>query len=146
MKKTIIAIALVAVLATVLATAYRYGYSPYGVVYYDSPYYSYYQYYEPYQHYYRPAYAYPSYASNWYYPQYQSPLSSSYMYRYGYYSAPEVSYPTAVTESPRGGVGQLCGVSEGQAFGCVSGLVCDYSKVAQSGIGLCSRRSVVSTY
>jgi len=140
-KKTIIAIMAVVLLATIAATAYNYGMTRYGTFYYDSPYYSYYQYYKPYQYYYQtgPSYAYPYYAT-------PGPLSSDYMYRYGYYQSPytqvrpEVAYPASVYTA-RGVEGQLCGQVNGGQFGCSYGLVCDYTKAEQQGIGVCSRQA-----
>lgn len=138
---------------------YGYGPSPY---YLSSPYYSYpaypYSYYRSYNY---PSYSspyyynYPAYSSPYYYnypaytspytsPQYNypysyGPLSSEYMYRYG---APQVSTPAYVSaETPRGAEGQLCGVVDSKQFGCVSGLVCDYTKGAQKGVGVCSYQS-----
>jgi hypothetical protein len=146
-KKSIIAIVIIflfSVLAVGAAT--KWGYTRYGAVYYyGEPFYSYYpvqQYSYPYYNnaYYRyPAYAYPYYN--------RGPLASDFMYRYGTptvtVGAPAMSYPaSAGVQMPTRGVqGQLCGLVDSQQFGCDFGLVCDYTKTGQSGVGICSMPS-----
>lgn len=147
-KKTVVAILAVVLLATVIATAYTYGYSyspytPYGYQYqtYQSPYYSYYQYY-------RPSFGYPYYSSRpaYAYPYYFSPLSSENIYRYGTPSTvAQINYPSTVG-GLRGAEGQLCGMVDSVNYGCASGLYCDYNKISTPGIGACSRSTGVGTY
>ena len=153
-KKTVIAIIVVVLLVAILTGAsHRWGYTRYGAVYYYGSPYSYYPLYQyPYSPY--SYYNYPSYA----YPYYYGPLSSQYMYRYGaptsYYQAPSTSYPyyqapsyqapTPTVGLPRGTEGQLCGMSDGQQYGCEYGLVCDYTKTQKAGIGVCSTQAGVT--
>ncbi len=144
-KKSIIAIVVIflfSVLAVGAAT--KWGYTRYGAVYYyGEPFYSYYpvqQYSYPY--YSSPYYRYPAYA----YPYYnRGPLASDVMYRYGTptvtVGTPAMNYPAGVQMPTRGAQGQLCGLVDSQQFGCDFGLVCDYTKTGQSGIGVCSMPS-----
>ncbi len=147
MKKSIIGIvAVVFLVAIIAATAQRYYYTRYGVYYsYPERYGFYYPFYTA-PAYVSPSYAYPYsypyYQSNYYPPYYYSPLSSQVMYRYG---APTTVYPASVgpaeQETPRGVEGQLCGVVDSNQYGCIYGLVCDYTKGAKAGVGVCSRQS-----
>ena len=153
-KKTIIAIAAIVVIAAIFASAariiwnnpYYSNYSPYA---YQYPYLS-----SPYSYSYTPYYSYPYYASSYYYPSYISPyynypyygpLSSEYMYRYGgpttsYPYSPTTNYPASTTE--RGVQGQPCGIIYSQQYGCEYGMVCDYSKSGISGVGVCTTQSL----
>jgi len=164
MKKAFIGIVILVLLVAVFSAVAnpRWGYTrygtmysyPYGYSYYyaPSPYYAYpaypYSYYRytSYPSYTSPSYIYPYSISPSYpaynYPYYNypySPLSSEAMYRYG---APTVTTPGYVSaELPRGAEGQLCGIVNSKQYGCTSGLVCDYTKGAEKGVGVCSRRS-----
>ena len=147
------AVAALVVFAAVFVNSYHYGSTKYGAVYYhDSPRYSLYPYYYNY-----PSTSYSRYPAGYSSPTYNypysySPLSSSYMYRYGYpryiYSTypttsyPSYSYPTTAYPAGelRGAEGQLCGMIDSQQFGCVYGLVCDYSQAEQAGIGVCAQQ------
>ncbi len=143
MKKSILAVvAVVFLVAIIAATAQRYYYTRYGVFYsYPERYGFYYPFYT-YPSYASPSYVYPYYASRYYPPYYYSPLSTEVMYRYG---APTTVYPSYVgqaePELPRGVEGQLCGVVDSRQYGCVYGLVCDYTQGAKAGVGVCSRQS-----
>jgi len=127
MKKTVLAIVGVVLLVAVLVTAtHRWGYSQYGAVYYyDYPFFYYDQVAQPPGVYTPFAYERPSLV-------YPSPLSSDYLYRYD---------PPSAGDTPRGVEGQLCGLSGSEQFGCVSGLVCDYSKTKKAGLGICSKQA-----
>lgn len=144
-KKTIWAIGIVVLLAGVLTASaqYYYGMTRYGA-YYQYPGYYGRSYVQPYTYNY-PLYTYvpstPYYEMPYYiYPYEQAPLSSRYIYRYGAplsIIGPETSYPAAITTSPRGTLGQLCGRSDNQEYGCEPGLVCDYSQTTYQGLGVC---------
>ena len=131
-------IAVVAILFfsfVIVGAADRWGYGTYGpVYYYGQPFYQY----LPIQYYpgsmYYPNFNYPDYA----YPM-DNTLSSRNMYRYG---APAVSYPYSVSTEG----GRLCGLVDGQQFGCEFGMVCDYTKTNQKGIGVCTRQSTYPYY
>jgi len=111
---SIFLIVLIVLVASIGASAYRYGSTRYGAVYYyDSPYYSYY-----------PVY-YPGTQYAAYYNTPPNPLSEDWVYRYG--------YPTPVQEIP----GQLCGLVDGIKFGCASGYLCAYGKTSVPGVGVC---------
>jgi hypothetical protein len=149
-KKTIIAIGVVVLLAAVfVGAAQKWGYTRYGTFYYygDPPfsYSSTYVYpfgsYHPYQYY--KEYGYPLYA----YP-YDYKYGPSYPeYGYPYGRQPVLSYPSYSTPNvPRGKAGQLCGVIESQAYGCEFGLECDYTKTGVAGVGMCTRQPPVTTY
>ncbi len=161
-KKTIIAVAMVVLLVAVfVGAAQKWGYTRYGAIYYYGTPYSYapnyvYPYgsnpYQEYGSYGYPAYAYPyMYRYGQTYPSYaypysyqQGPLSSENIYRYG---APTVSYPSYTSpETPRGKVGQPCGLIDSQTYGCEYGMTCDYTKTGVTGVGLCSRLPPVTTY
>ncbi len=141
-KKTIIAVVLVFLLAVVFVNGYqRWGTTSYGAVYYyGQPFYMYYPLpYYPQSGMYYP-YNYPQYA----YPYY-GPLSTESMYTRG---TPEVrsdylNYPSGI---PRGKLGQLCGLVDSKQYGCELGFVCDYTKTNQSGVGVCSTQSVYPYY
>ncbi len=149
-KKTVVAILAVVLLAAVfVGAAQRWGYTRYGAAYwYGYPYatpYSYYPYYQyPYYGTYYPIVRSPSYS----YPYYYSPISASYMYRYG---APGVVYPAPTTyqppapEQPRSGEGQLCGLMDSKQYGCYYGMTCDYTKTTQQGVGVCTYQSTSSS-
>jgi len=117
MKKTVLVmflIVLIVLVAAMSVSALRYGATRYGAVYYyGSPYYMYY-----------PVY-YPGIQYAGYYQYPLGPLSSDWIYRYG--------VPNPVQEVP----GQLCGLVDGQTFGCSYGFLCDYSKTSFNGIGVC---------
>jgi len=143
-KKTIIAVVLVFLLAVVFVSGYqRWGTTRYGpVYYYDQPYYMYYPMpYYPQQGMYYP-YSFPQYA----YPYY-GPLSTDYMYTQGTPAASTsnayLNYPSGI---PRGKEGQLCGLVGSKQYGCELGFVCDYTKTNQSGVGVCSQQSVYPYY
>ncbi|VVB81950.1 Uncharacterised protein [uncultured archaeon] len=132
----IIGIVVIVLVVAVIVNAYSVGYTRYGpVYYYGSPYYMYYPVYYgpqpgvnyPYNYYYSPSYAYP-----YYYP-------TDYKNNYG---LPSVNYPYPAGVI-RGSVGQTCGMMDNQQVGCDYGLVCDYSKTTQKGMGICS---VASNY
>lgn len=130
MKKTVLfaIIGIFLVCAVAVFAHSQWGYTQYGAVYIQGdPFF----YYLPVEH----AYYYPYsgyYGSYSYVPEYQSPLSSEYMYRYG--------FPASITSSEirPGTLGQLCGLVNGQQFGCVYGLLCDYSKTETPQVGVCS--------
>lgn len=143
-KKTIIAVVLVFLLAVVFVSGYqRWGTTRYGpVYYYDQPYYMYYPMpYYPQQGMYYP-YSFPQYA----YPYY-GPLSTDSMYTQGapvnYPSNAYLNYPSGI---PRGKEGQLCGLVDSKQYGCELGFVCDYTRTNQSGVGVCSQQSVYPYY
>lgn len=162
-KKTVIAIICIVLLAVISVSAYKkIGMTDYGAVYqYNYPF-GHASYYYPYYQY--PVVEYPYYGDDVYldtpkyyttsyyapvgfeYPanplgnyrySYLNPISSHYMYRYGY---PQLSYPAPVSLS-RGYIGEPCGVYDGWTNGCAYGLVCDYTKVKASNLGLCSTQS-----
>lgn len=83
-----------------------------------------------------PYYRYGFYAKPYSYivPESQSPLSVDYLYRYG---LPSVTTPSAVG-APRNEHGGVCGIVNGMQIGCMSGLVCDYTKGKQPGSGACA--------
>jgi len=149
-KKTIIAIAAIVLLAAVFTqAANRWGYTRYGAVYYtDSPYYTYYPVYHNY----------PVESTS---PPYGFDQNYRYLYDGWYPGNPAVSYPynpspgnyftytgaaypvVTVPRSPENG---LCGVLQGKQYGCTFGLVCDYTKTGQVGVGVCSKSTSTTTY
>ena len=144
-KKSVITIvAVVLLVAIVVGASQKWGYSRYGAVYsYGNPYYMYapgyvypYGTYHPDQYY--QYYGYPTYMTPSYYYPY-SPLSTEYSY-----GNPSVSSIAPVT--PQGKAGQLRGSIGGTDYGCVYGLVCDYTKTGITAVGVCSSQSQVTTY
>lgn len=151
-KKTVLAIVGVVLLVAVFAhAANQWGYTRYGALYYsDSPYYSYY----PVYHDYPIESMYPPYGSygSWY----------PYLYDGWYPASPEMNYPFSPTSSeryyqpdtaeypgmyiPRSEEFGLCGALNGRQYGCTWGLVCDYTKTGQVGVGVCSKVTNPTTY
>lgn len=116
MKRAVLAmvlIVLIVLIAAVSVSAYRWGGTRYGAVYYyGSPNYMYY-----------PTY-YPA-GSGIYYEYPAGPLSSDWVYRYG---TPPKTPQIA---------GQLCGLVDGEQYGCSYGFLCDYGKTTVKGLGVC---------
>jgi len=158
-KQTLIAIAVITLLVTVAAVAThmtgfaRYGGSP------DVGHPSYsYQYYGPTVAY--PSSEYGAFSGRFRYPYYYLHPRTYYPTQYYQFppstaasptvGSPAAQYPygvpTSRVEAPRGGVSQLCGIISGNQYGCVAGLVCDYTKTGTSGVGVCSRSQDITTY
>ena len=142
-KKTIISIIVIVLLAAVFVNASHHWTNPrYGAVYYSGqPYYSYYPYYiypydtsYPYSYYRFPTYYYPYYDMRYTYTK----------------TAPTVSYPASPTYplyvEARGSEGELCGTAGEKQFGCEYGLVCDYTKTGTTGLGVCAKQTYTTTY
>lgn len=139
-NKFVLAIVAIFLISAVGVMAYQWGYTKYGAVYYEGqPYFSYYPvYYAPtYGMYYPSAYSpHPAYS----YPYAFNPISSENMYRYG--------FPSTYTAPPlvRSGPGNFCGIIDSTQLGCEFGLVCDYTKGNQPGVGMCVRQTATTTY
>ncbi|MBW2969953.1 hypothetical protein KY309_00360 [Candidatus Woesearchaeota archaeon] len=142
-RKTIVAIIAVVLLVSVFVGARQWGYTRYGALYYyGDPFFMYYPvpyyptpgvYYSNYPEYASPyypmySYPYPGYA----YPYY-GPLTQEYAYRFG--------APAVISTPTRSREGQVCGISGTTQMGCEYGLVCDYTKGTQAGLGVCSQET-----